>query len=210
MRIKGKDIIPSQIKPANNYVLVKASPSNDTLKLKSGASIYLDTSFEPRKHSITSGIVEAVPDKIIFDNEYWDQGIRYDTDIEVQPGDKVIFQYLVWGEAVKEKKYIQHGSDFYLLVKYDMLFAAVRDEKIISLNGWLIVEPLPEEQSKTTFFIPENIESKKSMTKGVIRHAGLPNRAYLDFPYDYDDPSHTIGDIILFSKDKARPLEYEM
>jgi len=54
-----------QVKPLNNFVLLKAKVDNSKIKLEGGQILYLDTSFAKEKHSDVVCEVVSVPDRLV-------------------------------------------------------------------------------------------------------------------------------------------------
>jgi co-chaperonin GroES (HSP10) len=192
--------------PKNNWVLVKPDEGNHKVILKSGVVLFLDTSFEKEKHSVCTGKVVKVPEKIIFNERFI--SVDFDTEQELETGDKIIFHYLQSLDNIRESRYIECDGVVYFLVKYDSIFCALRNSKVIPVNGLVIVEP-DDEEIKTIFIVPDSAK-KKSTTTGTIRYIGSPLKGYKDYP-DYADVDElAVGDKVVFDKHNTVPLQYPL
>jgi hypothetical protein len=201
----------------NNFIVVKPDPGNHKIVLKSGAELYLDTSFEVEKHAVTTGTVVYVPDKLRHHEQYGTATLSYITDQELCCGDKVIFHYNESVHNIKESRYIECEEQIYFLVKYDTIFCAIRttptgEQLVIPVNGIVIVEaddaPPPFESEH--FVIPEISLGRKSETQGVIRYIGSPLKGYYDYKDVVDLNNLTEGDHVVFNKRDSVPLQYDL
>jgi co-chaperonin GroES (HSP10) len=232
-----------KIRPINNYVLVRVEHEVESVRLRSGLTLTLDTSYDLFKHSPTQGVVVALPEKLNFSIN--GKGLNHLTQIEAEIGDEVIFHYLVFHNAVHNKdsgnhKYFIQEGQLYLFVNYDQLFLALRPtsitmtnlsseelfrnsltpnpdepryDKVIMLNGYLLVEPIKESFERLTdmgLIVPEYIKDANNATLGRVRYMGSRNKAYKYNIAPEDDPLIQIGDIVAMDKSCHIPLQYAL
>lgn len=194
------------VKPINNLVIVKPNPDNTSLKVGKGFILYLATQYDPLRYATTTGVVVKVPDKLDNFEISSNASLQYDTDLEVQVGDTVIFHYLTRDANVRDGRILTINDEEYFQIRYDRLFCAIRNDEIIMLNGTLIVEA-DREELESEFLITQHT-NKKSQTRGVVRYAGSPLKGYRDFPDDGGDLDEVaVGDHIIFRSVDALPLQ---
>jgi hypothetical protein len=153
------------MKIIQNLVLVKPDPT-DKITLSTGASLYFDARFEEQKAAPQSGVVLVVPQKLRFSMVPGEPSVRYKTDMELEVGDRVIFNFNALDAAKKERMLFGDG----FLVRYDQIYVAIRNGEVICLNGGVIVEPQTEE-IKAKIIVPEYIKRKKSKGFGRVLYA---------------------------------------
>lgn len=159
------------MKILRNNVLIKPDPTG-TVEV-AGVKLYLDTRFEEYKNAPQSGTVVALPERLTFSHDPGDYSLDYEVDMELQVGDRVIFNYNARSAAIMNGMHI--GDD--MLVRYDMIYAAIRDGQVICINGTVIVEP-ENEEIKTNLIVPESLKNKKTKLSGIVRYASeTPHRA---------------------------------
>lgn len=154
-----------------NNVLIKPDPNNKIV-MATGLELFLDTRFEEFLSAPQSGVVVQLPERLKFSDKPDDtDSLEFLTTMELQVGDRVIFNYNAYDYAKRTGAFV----DGNMFVRYDSIYVAIRDEKIICLNGSVVVEPLPEEV-KTKLIVPEYLKNKKLKVKGTVLHASeLPH-----------------------------------
>ena len=192
-----------------NYVHIKVDRESDELLLNNGETLYIDPTFDPTKHEPSSGKVLGICDSLFFTEDPKNlRSVNFDVDIEVEPGDTVVFNYKMRPLAESYGAVLDDGTFF---LTYDKLYLAFGENKEIRpLNGQVIVEPI-EEEVKTIVELPDHMKRHKSNTKGYIRYIGKPVRKYRewpDFPTDNDDLK--VGDLVYFSERDCIPLQYSL
>lgn len=202
----------------NNVLITPADPSK--ILTLSGIELFLDTRFEEQKNAPQSGVVVAIPEKLTFSHEPESASLSIQTTMELQVGDKVIFNYNAVPHCRKTGKMI--GSD--CLIPYDMIYVAIRGEEVICLNGGIIVEPT-NPIIKTKLFLPDEVMKEKLKTKGIVRYASkMPHLAeqfnpefntlaspmILTLKGKFKDLKRyvTVDDVILFHHSNAIPLQH--
>lgn len=194
-----------------NYVLVHIKNDvHDSVKLND-QEIYIDSSYEPEKHSVTNGIVETLPEVLHYNGVRSDEnGLQFDTDMDLKKGDQVYFHYLETINAKSRGRIFDVEGKKYMMVRYDMIYFAKRDDDIIMVNGWVLVEPIEHETLKSDIIhIPNSIQENKQ--EGIVKHIGKPLRAYKMNPDvgEENDEVHE-GDHILFTNFSNIPIEYKL
>jgi hypothetical protein len=157
------------MKPTSNYVIVK--PIQDTSVV---GSLYIDTSWKPENHVQVINEVVAVPDKLkrlpIDSNGF----MEWETPMELEVGDQVWVNYLAILKALE----VDIEGEKCKLVPYSKIYFALRGEAVIALNGYVLVEPIPEPEIKTSLILKS--EPKEKKTEGIVRYFGMPNTRYFD------------------------------
>lgn len=139
-----------------NLVLVKIEGElRDHLKIKTDqggvVKLYLETSYRPMWNANIRGTVQAVCEKSHF-NEFEkdpDKSLEWDTEIDVQKGDEVVFDYNAIGHnfnidsnnKVNPSKVIRCEDDLYVFMKYDYIYVRVRDGEERPVNGYVLAVP---------------------------------------------------------------------
>jgi hypothetical protein len=190
----------------NNMVAIKPFPA-DEIRLKSGEKLYLDVRFEEYLNAKTAGEVIAVPDKLHYDTDATSyNSIDWDTDMELQVGDVVIYNYL----AVKNSLHMGHFIDKDIIcIPYDKIYVAIRNQNVIPINGVILVEP-EEEFIGTFLHVPDNAVTNSKQV-GKVVYAGTPVRGYRK-EYIYSghtspDKAVNVGDRIIFNWNDAIPIQ---
>ncbi len=192
-----------------NHVLIKIDRENDELLLQSGHKLYLDTSYNKEAHYPRVGKVIKAPEMLYFDREEPRRSSRFDTPVEIQEGDTVIYHYLAIENSrarfASLKKHIDPALD---MIPYDTIFLCIRNGEVIPVNGYVIVEPL-DETIETSLEIPDSARTY-SKTKGIIRYLGKPVNGYLEWVDDEDTDEIQVGDTICYGAENCVPFEYDL
>ena len=183
----------------NNKVLVEVEEFiYDSLKTKSGLSLFVDNTEQIADHVVRHGRVVKLPHKLFF----WDdsnKGMSWRTTIECEIGDLVWFYAMTSFDAEK----LSFNGRKFILISYEDLYLAKREGKVIMLNANVLLEPI---------FKPVHALSFKSDVidplYAQIAHIGEINTEY-EFPYREDDPDLKVGMTVLMSGMPHRFLERE-
>lgn len=167
------------------------------------------------RHTCTEGVVTKICNELIFEIGNPDS-VEYDVDMELQVNDTVIFSYLSQINKFDRNEYIEDENYFYFFLNYDEIFVAKRNEDIICINGWNLIEP-KEKIIKTSLEIGE-AQINKSENWGVVRHKAPAIRAYknLNDSLDNHDIENMgnddieVGDEVYFGESFAIPLQYPL
>jgi hypothetical protein len=201
-----------------NNVIIKLDPENKVIKTKSGLELFVDTSFEPEKHVVRIGTVEAMPDELIY--HHGKTGYPWKTKIELQVGDRVVMYFLAIQNCLRpeRKSYWKEGAAIRIAIKYHNIYAIIRDQNIIPINGYLFVEPLDdpawldkkERFEKINLNLPDlRKPSNVDVSYGKIRYMGSPNEEYADFYKSDLNHDEEVGDAIVMKRIRDIPVEYE-
>lgn len=202
----------------SNYVMVKLDPENNVIKTKSGLVLNIDISFEPEKHMVLLGEVTAIPTHLSYNKN--GKYMPWKTEMEIKKGDRVIMYYLAVQNclAKEQKRYVREGKETSIFISYNNIYAVIRDNKIIPINGYVLVEHVedPVWINKKKHYEEKNIEipdlrklSKTNCTYGKIRYIGKANKEYAHKTLTDGSIDVKEGDVIIMKKVRDIPLEYE-
>jgi co-chaperonin GroES (HSP10) len=186
------------------------------------------------EHVSVCGTVYAVPEKLKFyADDIWDlqdnndfrqgtfvrqpyvqhkidhlrsQSVQYNVPVEIEKGDKVYFEYLAY--QLSEKILTNEG--IMMLIKYDMLILALRDNECKMLNGFVLIENEKLEKQEVAgieLMLNQTEKKNRNRAKAKIISANAPCNKYLDFR-GYQDGAAEQGDTILYDPRYAKELEY--
>lgn len=193
------------IRTINNLVAIKPLPA-DEIRLTNGKVLYLDTRFEEYLNAKTAGIVVGLPEKLKFSADLENVSMPWITDVELQIGDRVVFNYLAEKNA-KGLGYVM--EDGVICIPYEQIYVAMRDNDIVCINGCIIVEP--DDEPIDTFLAVPEMAKEKSKTTGTVVYAGVPNKGYrndvIEKGFTSPDEPILIGQRIMFSWVDAIPLQ---
>lgn len=201
----------------HDYLLVKLIENS-----KDSSGIFVDQDYEKNKHQTVIGKVIAVPNKLRYTgreahkirqvksrssrqqlkllrlNAY---SLDYDVDMELQVGDTIWIDFTAILEAKQSGLVTKEG----LLVRYDGVILAKRNDSIIPVNGNVIIESLKEDED---IKIARNVS--KLENRGKVIYAGKTIRHYKYYPThtEYDDIK--AGDVIVHRKSAGIPIEMPM
>lgn len=203
----------------NNFVFIKLDPENDSIKLKNGLQLYVDTSFEVEKHAQVQGVVYGLPSHLRYTGRPKD--MPWETPMEIKIGDTAIIYYLSIINALKpsNQRYVLEGTDRFVFVEYQYIYAVVRDGKIIPVNGYCLIEPIedPSITSERERLAKLNMEliitekrNSKEVTYGRVKYVGTPNRRYVDEFHTDEGCDVGVGDVVLIRKTNDIPLQYDL
>jgi len=171
--------------------------SNITTLLKRSA-IQNNASVDPLDYVNITGEVVSISKSITkrFDYE------GYSTD-NIKVGDIAIFSYHVIGEQwitedqkIEFKNRIWYEGQEYFRCNIMDLFAVIRDEKVIMLNGYVMATTFPE----TKIILAASSKKTKGIVRSVVMNIGYPksNKKCIDAKQ---------GDTILFNPMKAQKYQ---
>ena len=202
-----------QVKAGRNYVLAELDAIyNETIDA-GGVELILDTSYEKERHSAVNAIVVSTPKDLYYSPEASDQSIEFDTEMELEMGDKIFFHYLAISNALEEGRVFNKNGKFYIFLKYDRIFCAERNGYVFGINGWLLINPIvvENEYEGSGLEIQEHLKNQESLQEGTIAYTSSPLMQY-KFEKRYGSELDTLntGDNIVFSQDSDIPIEYEL
>lgn len=184
-----------RVKAGFGKVLIK--PLDDTSIIKvDGHELYIDTSFQKEKHTITYGEIVSVTDQI-------DDELR--TEIEAKVGDIVYSHYLAIFNAIRDDKYYVEDGQFYYPVNYESLYCVKRANETICLNGYILVKPIKkyEEEKIGSVFLPDSMLQQEKASRGIVVSVGNPPRGRGSAPCES-------GQEIIFRKSSSVKIQHPM
>jgi len=215
-------------KPISNSVLVRIDDRHDEITYGT-LTLKLDTSFEVGKHAANKGVVIKVPEKFVYSKTPNINTSDWDTEIEVEEGDLVYFDYL----AGIECNQIECKGELYYVLPYHTLYVAKRTYvwdciggingevllgkdgheyvweppgewyRTIPLNGYVLLEPVIKEEGYKDF----KFEREKAKY-AIVAYSGSCNKRYRNKQY-YDDPAIKAGEKVIYGKVSGLFLEQE-
>jgi len=214
MKLTGK-LLPNQI-------LIKLRIQNDTI---ANGKLWIDRVFAEMEHTDIIGDVIQLPDRMFIRDP--DMNI-IERPIELMVGDTVYMFYLAVQQALKQQRrehivynpegrVIMDNGETYLIINFpNNVFMALRGEKVIPVNDYVLIEPshkelsqIEEKAKKSGIAIPDSVIShwKDNTNWGIIRYAGQ-NLSQSDTGYSDEDLKP--GKEVYIRKFADIPLEYEL
>ncbi len=187
----------SQIEPLSNHVIYLPYWKEGSEVKIGDLKFTIDKSYAPGEHQPIHGKILAVPP--FLDYDFTNQSLDWDTNMELCVGDEVVCNFYDVFQAIEgtTRKQIKFGDEEALLIRYDRIYAAKRDNEIVPINGYVFVEPIaPVDLDK---FENVNWRKHKHDTRfGIVRHVGSRLKKYKYDPYAVDDFDPEIGQIYAF------------
>jgi len=202
------------MKTASNNVMVKLDEENNYVITPSGIKLYVDNTYEPEKHTVVTGTVTALPSILQLSQMPWK------TEMELEIGDKVVMYYLAVMKAMmpEYRNFIKKDKDIFVFIKYSNIYAAIRSNQIIPVNGYILAEPCPdpfferkkeESEKKGISIVKINEKSNKNGVFAIARYIGKPNIEYKEPSLSDKNIEVKQGDILLLKKVRDITPEYE-
>jgi len=209
-----------QKRTLNNMVMIRLDAEYDSLKLKNGTELYIDLSFEPERNATVTGTIWGLPSHLSYCSKP-NKNMPWLTSMEAQLGDKCIVYYLSIINALKpqHKRYLLEGEDRYVFVSYEFIFAVIRDDKIIPINGYCLIEPtedpaLVEERERLKKIGLASVVTERRtathVTYGRVKYLGVPNREYVDENHSDADVDIAVDDVVVIRRTNDIPLQYNL
>lgn len=181
----------------NNKVLVEVDGFiYDTLETKSGLRLWIDNSEQVGQHVVRHGRVVKVPNRLWF----WDEnkiGMTWRTEIEICVDDTVWFYAITSFDAEK----LSFKGRKFILLNYEDLYVAKRNNEVICLNGNVLLEPLYRTVKALSY-----TQTMLDATRAKIAFIGSINTQY-DQDIKEDDPDLKQGMVVLLSGQQPRFME---
>lgn len=177
--------------PICNKVLVHIENKNSNATTESGIILCADPDWDEGANCNVYGTVKAIPNKLLRrEKAYYEFGMEHGTEMEVEVGDKVFF--------TRTESYncdaITVGDDLYYLVDYPELILALRGDKRIMLNGFVLMERINEEMKSD--YLDLSFSTKNKVTYGKVIEVGKPNDWYMT-PNVSDPKDIKVGDTVV-------------
>lgn len=201
-------------------VMIKLDPEYNAITLKNGVELYVDLSFEPERNATVTGKIWGLPSHLYYSGEP-NKGLPWETSLEAKMGDGVICYYLSIVNALKPKEgrhFIEDGER-YVLIPYQFIYALIRDEKIIPINGYALIEPVEDpaitlDKERMAKLGMELVIGEKRNSKEVIygrvKYLSTPNRRYVDEGNSDEGVDIAVDDVVVIRKTNDIPLQYDL
>jgi len=204
----------------NNWVLIRLDGENNSVKLKSGIELYVDCSYEPERNATVTGTIVGLPSHLQYTG-IANVGMPWDCPLEAKLGDKCVVYYLSIVNALKpqESRCFVENGERYVIIQYNFIYALIREEKIIPINGFCLIEPVDDpaiiqqrERIKRLGLATVDMYQKKSnqVTFGKVRYLAVPNRRYVDENSSDEGVDIAVDDIVVIRKTSDIPLQYSL
>lgn len=204
----------------NNYVMIRLDAENTSIKLKNGFELYIDTTFEPEKHSTVTGTVVGLPSKLRYTGK-GNNGMPWLCDMELKFGDKVIIYYLSIINALSKdsRRYVLEGEDKYVWVPYSSIYCKYGGGWITPINGYCLIEPCEdpfvtaqkERYAKLGIeLITLNARANTAVCFGKVKYMGVPNKEYCDEGQTDEGVGVKEGDTVVLKRVSDVPLMYDL
>lgn len=201
----------SKIIPGINRVLIQLHPHNDKVKFLDG-ELLIDTTFEPQDHISVIGKIISIGQLIPL-KTHINSDVRLDWEpVQVlKPEDIVFLDYHAVLMALGQRGGIElvvDGLDtffydegrIFVFVPYSSILLAVREDKFVMPNGYVLVQRLME-RPVTSLILPEYLENKLLKNMCEVVAAGKANKRYIDKKHsDVPDNLHPERHILVEEK----------
>ena len=129
--------------------------------------------------------------------------MQWETENEILPGDFAIYSYESVMYCLEEENgrlILDENNDPYFLIDYEDVYIVKRDDTIITINGYILVEPIEVKQDNNFKVLKDDNNSNRF---GIVRHIGTRNKRYFGAGKERDDiydfkGEINIGDVMLF------------
>lgn len=206
-------------KTHGNHVLIKLDQENNSVRLKSGLELFVDTTYEVEKHITITGEVMALPSKLYYSGRP-NIGMPWETEMELKVGDRVFMYYLSVANAFRKETFnaIVEEDARYVFIKYQYIFATIRNGELYPLNGYCLIEPSQDPdwlllKAKLAKVGMEPVKlkdfSNTNVNYGIVRYLGKPIEEYVDKYSDWKVDINP-GDIVVTKRITDIPLEYDL
>lgn len=183
------------VKPEKNFdIIAIPGPEGTKVELK---IISVGSNNEATAYSISGTIIKR-PDEFFYFNKYSDEaaglsqlahasaikascGVK--TDHPYKEGDKVYYNYNVQLSCEEENRLVETEEyGICMLIAVDSLYAFVKDDEIIPVNGYVFFErETPNTMSSSGLLhIPETAQNAYEKNMATVISSSAPARGYLD------------------------------
>jgi len=155
-----------RMKPLGSRVLIKPNRKLDEIYLSQGNKIYFDPSFNPEQHAPVTGEIILLPAKTKADSP-----LDFESEINALPGDVAIFSYIAATVSLDpriEENIVDEDNELYFWVRYQDIYAVVRNEERIALNHYHIVEQVDDVLPSSIIELPDGLKKKSNKLAKVI------------------------------------------
>lgn len=181
----------------NNRVLVEVDEyMYNKIKTESGIEFLVDNTHQIPIFVVRSGKIAKLPDRLICWKED-DSSMAWVTEIEAEVGDDVWF----YGMAAHSGEKLTSKGKKYVIMSYEDLYVAKRGDKVICLNGNVLLRPIIKTY-KALSYEKQYIDPDWA----EIAYIGSINKEY-EFEYREDDDRLKQGMKVCISGLVARRME---
>lgn len=155
-------ILSMNLHKTPNKVLVAPSRGSHEVILASGVKLYIDDRFGKEKHAPTTGTIVA------HCGPLRPQRMPWTTQNEIEVGDYCVYSFESAMHAMDEthgRVLLDTANNPYLLIDYEDLFVVKREDKIIPVNGYILVSPIQEKTGAAFDIVREN---ENSLRFGIV------------------------------------------
>lgn len=117
----------------SNHVLVRLTKRTDEVIIEGLGSLPIETVFDEERHQRLVGIIEEVPDELIFENLNHSQ-MPWECDMEAKVGDETIIRRTDVSVARHEGKSFERDGQVFVYVPYHSLILVKRKLTIQEIN----------------------------------------------------------------------------
>jgi len=188
-RIITREDSIDKIVPCANRLLVKVN----LVDCKKNGLFVANKEWDADGSTVTRfGTIVSLPRRLAHRKNGRDFGIEWETEMEAKIGDMAY-----WGVMEgTDCPMIICGDETFFLIDYSEIRVLVREEEVIPVNGFVIVEEFSDE-IKSDFLIT-NFGSKPNHKKGIVKYVGKRNKSYYNGDESTCDPKElNVGDTVL-------------
>ena len=168
--------------PISDYIWVEVEKTHEDTILLNGKELYLNPTYNPEFNARQHGVVYADSDKIK----------------NIKVGDKIYCHHFL----VTKMNRINFIEDKLIYkIQEPMVYAVVRNKKVIMLNNWVFVEQVIEDEDKckTESGIWIKPDQEDEELHGILKYS---NRELIE-------QGANIGDRVIFSENSEYKMEIE-
>lgn len=117
------------------------------------------------KQAVRRGVIVKVPEKELG----W-EGWDFNCELDVEVGDEVWFDSTHTRQRLEDREggFIENGKT-YILVPSRAIYAAKRNNEILSVNGYILGKELPNDRTYGSLFLPDSKISKVQVVVPAAR-----------------------------------------
>lgn len=196
--IDRDELLSMELGAYSNMVMVKVEKFKEDRKTKAGIILtvnpdtqYLDgDGSHMADMTIVRGVCEKAPSGLLPDGDL----LPWHTEVEVVPGDELVWDYM---DARNATSFIC-DEDEYMLLPYGSIYAVIRGDGILGVNGYILFTEVMKERHSLT------VSDEVDLTKGKVYALAQPVEYTADYWQDGIDVQ--VGDIVEFRSKASRVL----
>ena len=168
--------------PISDYIWVEVEKTHEDTILLNGKELYLNPTYNPEFNARQHGVVYAVSDNVK----------------NVKVGDKIYCHHFL---ITKTNRVNFIEDKLIYKIQEPMVYAVVRNKKVIMLNNWVFVEQVIEDEDKckTESGIWIKPDQEDEELHGILKYS---NRELIE-------QGANIGDRVIFSENSEYKMEIE-